>query len=112
MPNSISILSTGELDNVLLQQAFRQGIKLDCIPFIETKTIDSPALNKAITELEKENATIVFTSQHAVESVSKSLNRKPPSLKIYCLDGSTTEHVATTFGKESIMGTAPDATSL
>jgi uroporphyrinogen-III synthase len=106
--NKLNILSTRPLSEVIIQQALKQDVSIDCIPFIETEPIKTPQLKEKIQRLSELNILAVFTSMNAVEAVKEYLPSKT-SWKIFSIGQTTKELIEDFFGKENIAGTADDA---
>jgi uroporphyrinogen-III synthase len=110
--NKIRILSTKVLEQQLVHQLEDQGIAAESIAFIGIKSRPEPELKKEIALLSNQKKIVVFTSVHAVETVSTSLNNKRPSWQIFCLGSATRKIVSEVFGPESIVGSADTANAL
>jgi uroporphyrinogen-III synthase len=110
--NKIRILSTSVLEHLLVQQLEDQGIAAESMAFISIKTRTDPGLKKEIAQLSSQKKIVVFTSFHAVETISISLNNMKPNWQIFCLGSSTRKIVSEVFGPESIAGSADTANAL
>ena len=110
--NKTIILSTGPLDDFLVNKAKENSIDIDTIPFIHTEAIGTEELTKRITDLNQEKLSIVFTSGNAAKAVAGSLNGIHPDWKIYSIGGTTKDILCEHFGKNSISGVASNASQL
>lgn len=109
--NKLNILSTRPLNESLIAEAAHQGIFIDCFSFIETEPVESVELKEKIQQLSLKNIDVVFTSMNAVEAVKDDLPSRP-DWKIFSIGQTTKELIEDFFGKESIAGTADDASRL
>ncbi len=109
--SNIYLLSTRVLDDTLIRRAEESNITLDCVSFIETKHLQSEALQQQLQSLANETITAVFTSMNAVNAVASQLPQVP-QWKIFCTGGITKEYVIKYFGEASIAATAKNATVL
>lgn len=107
----IKILSTKILDEGIIQQAASKNIIIDCIPFIQIKTIDTPVLQREITKAIEKNDHIIFTSANAVEAVAKQFNTKQ-QLNVFCISGKTRKAVEENFPGSNIITDAPNGSEL
>lgn len=110
--NNITILSTGNLDAEIVEEAFDLGVIIDVMPFIATKPVDDNELQKILEPLVNEFAFVIITSQNAVEALAANLKGVTPAWKFYCIDGATSKLVRKYFGSTSIAGTADNAREL
>ncbi|MBS1607797.1 MAG: uroporphyrinogen-III synthase [Bacteroidetes bacterium] len=110
--NKIEILCTRPVNDELIQEAFRNDIIVDVIPFIETEPIETVEVQQEIEQAYIQSATIVFTSMNAVEAVGAYLEDQEPEWRIYCIGNTTKQLVAEYFGEEKIYGTAASAAEL
>jgi uroporphyrinogen-III synthase len=119
--NNVRILSTGSLDPSLPDQAEREGITIDSIPFISTEAIGSDETRILISQLAIERLVVVFTSVNGVESVAGHLRKDEPRAvidpsklpwKIFCIGSATRRSVCEQFGEQSIAGIADSAGEL
>ena len=110
--NSINILCTRPLNEVLLKEAAEEGIYIDQLSFIETEPIQSIEVQQEIEQAFLQHTTVVFTSMNAVEAVAYYQEKNQPSWDIYCIGTATAKLVARHFGEEQIIGRANDAAAL
>lgn len=92
-------------------QAYRNGLIIEAIPFIEIVPREDDTLKAEVADLKKRPVTAVFTSRHSVLQV-KAMPGEMPDWQIACLEGNTQEEAAACFGEEAIKWTAPDAATL
>ena len=111
MQNKIQILCTKKISNSLIQLAEENNICIDELNFIETHESVSEEIKNRITELSKQNITVIFTSSNAVNSVAKIVLGNP-NWKIYCIEPATKEIIETAFKNASIARSATDAAQL
>ncbi len=98
----IHILSTKILDDAILKQAAFENIVIECVPFIETKSIVNTALQQQINEAAKKLEYAVFTSANAVKAVAENITVQPV-WQIFCISGATKDAVAAHFGQCEIV---------
>src|SRR5687768_2783167 len=110
--NSINILCTRPLDEVLLSEAADEGILIEQLSFIETEPIQSIEVQQEIEQAFLQHTTVVFTSMNAVEAVAYYQEESQPNWDIYCIGTATAKLVARHFGEEQIIGRADDAAAL
>jgi uroporphyrinogen-III synthase len=110
--DNITILSTRWPEELLQQEAAEYGIMLDAIPFITTEPVEETVLSKKTEPWLNKEVNVVFTSRHAVESLSRILDRFPESWTCYCLSGATQNTVRKTWPGVTISGTAENANLL
>ncbi|MDO9373527.1 MAG: uroporphyrinogen-III synthase [Bacteroidota bacterium] len=110
--NSINILCTRPLNELLIREAAEEGILIEELPFIQTEPIQSIEVQQEIEQAFQQNVTVVFTSMNAVEAVAYYQEEGAPDWDIYCMGTTTRKLVAQHFGEERIVGTADDAASL
>jgi uroporphyrinogen-III synthase len=110
--NRITILSTRPLSESLIDEAKKQAVYIEVLPFIETEAIKSVEVQQEIELVLLESATIVFTSMNAVEAVADYMIDEQPDWAIYCMGNTTQELVKKYFGDNSIAGTAGNAAAL
>ena len=111
----VNILSTKQLEPLLVGKAAVQGIRIVMKPFIKINHAEKPEAIKAIQQL-RNDAVWAFTSHHAVESLH-FLARKhglslPTPLGAYTMDGRTAEKCRQLFPGTRILGMAANAKSL
>lgn len=109
--SNIHLLSTRMLDDALIAKAADNHLTIECVSFIETKHLESDALQERLEALANEHVTAVFTSMNAVNAVATQLPVLP-SWKIFCTGGITKEYVIKYFGETAIAATAKNATIL
>jgi len=109
--NSISILCTRALEQLLTSKAAGKNILIDTSNFIETAPVAKEEIIQQLKSLALKKLTAVFTSMNAADAVIAQLN-EIPAWKIFCLGGVTKEHISNFFGKELIVATAKNATTL
>jgi len=108
----INILSTRPVPDPLLKDAASNGIQVDVISFIDTIAIDTTGVKQSIAEVASQTRIAIFTSMNAVNAVIHQLDKRPPAWKIFCMGNTTRQLVENYFGKENIIATGPNATSL
>ena len=87
------------------------SVHLMLIPFISIHPRQDEPLKKQISSLESKKTTVVFTSAHAVRSVTALLTKKP-DWTIYCIRFETRQALQNWFGKEYTLHTADNAKAL
>ena len=113
MNNNISILSTVQLEQPLLNKARLAGVELDVIPFIQIVDItDDSLLQQELAHLYKQEVTVVFTSTNAVYAVCENRVFAAPGWTVYCIENATQKAVLEYFSPAQIVGTGSDARSL
>jgi uroporphyrinogen-III synthase len=108
--STINIISTRKIAQHLKQLAFDKGVKILDYSFLEYEYLQS---KKIIDCLSSNDSPLVFTSQHAVISISLLLKKHGVELKnnqCYTIEGSTT-HSAMQEGF-TILGKAKNSESL
>lgn len=105
MVSKIKILSTAPLHEDSAQILTASSLRIEVIPFIETKPLISKKDRTKIELLEEEKCSVIFTSSNAVNAVKDQL-KKIPDWKIYCIQGKTSSAVSRFWAKEQIIGTA------
>ena len=110
--NKITILSTRTIDPLLMSEAASKNIIVDAISFIKTESTSSIQTQQEIEQLATMQATVVFTSANAVEAVGAELDGYQPDWQIFCTSHATREAVEKFFQKNSIVGTAQNASEL
>ncbi|HJV20560.1 MAG TPA: uroporphyrinogen-III synthase [Sediminibacterium sp.] len=88
MAKTIHILYTGQFPDRELPAAMPAAMEMDCIPFIRTVPNDDPETLARLKELAVSNATVVLTSQKAVEWMAAHVTVRP-NWKIACMEGAT-----------------------
>lgn len=109
--NSISILCTRPLDQLLTSKAEGKNILIDTATFIETEPVKTVEVVQQVKAFAVQKIYAVFTSMNAADAVIEQL-KEIPDWKIFCLGGVTKEHILTFFGKDRLEGTAKNATAL
>lgn len=114
--NRSKILSTKNLEPLLIEKAKKEGIDIIEQEFIEIKPSLTGEKLQLVTELNKSGIEyIVLTSSNAVPAL-KILLEKSPSVnfrKVFCLSGITKEAVIEAgFPEKKIIAPANDAASL
>ena len=110
--SKITILSTGHLDDSLVDKAKENSIDIDTISFIHTEAIGSEELTSQVTNLNHEKLSIVFTSGNAAKAVASSLHEMHPDWKVFSIGGATKDILCKHFGKNAIAGVASNASQL
>jgi len=105
------LLSTRVLDDTLINRAAESNLSIECVSFIETRHLQSEALQQQLQDLAGEPVTAIFTSMNAVNAVAAQISNVP-HWKIFCTGGVTKEYVIKYFGEASIAATAKNATIL
>ncbi len=112
LDSNYAILSTSELPGLLTDKAANEGIRLDTVPFIQTTTLQDPALLNQILTLSNQSLFVVFTSPAAVKAIAGAIDHIPEHWKICSLSGETGERACRLFGEDKIVAQAPDAATL
>jgi uroporphyrinogen-III synthase len=110
--HNLHILCTRPVEKIQVEKAKQKGITLDSFSFIETEAIQNIETQQEIEWASVEEATVVFTSMNAVESVTGMLDGFIPSWNIYCMGNKTKQLVAEYFGEHAIADTADNASDL
>jgi len=110
--NSIHILCTRPLNNLLVNDVKAAGITIDEISFIATEPIQTIEVQQEIEQALLLSATVVFTSMNAVDAVAAWQNEQQPDWSIYSIGTTTHKLVKENFGEESVAGTANSAAEL
>lgn len=110
--NKINILSTGILDNELVERIRSKRLAIDQAAFIETEALTDESITRELDKLVEKELWAVFTSQVALKSLISRLNGRKPNWKIFCTSGYTKFVAGNYFGKNAIIATAPSATDL
>lgn len=111
MENKPKILSTVSLDTDLVKKAKYSGVDIDCIDFIKIESIIDNQLQQHITDLLKQELTVVFTSANAVKAISKCLKGNKVN-RVFCIGQATKFAVENYFDSSVICGWANDAEEL
>jgi uroporphyrinogen-III synthase len=109
---NIHILCTRPVEKIQVEKAKQKGISLEAFSFIETEAIQNIEIQQEIEWASVEEATVVFTSMNAVESVTGMLDGFVPAWSIYCMGHKTKQLVAAYFGEAAITDTADNASEL
>ena len=110
--NSIHILCTRPLENILVEDVKAAGIAIDEISFIETTPIQTIEVQQEIEQALLLSTTVVFTSMNAVEAVAEWKDEQQPDWNIYCIGTTTNKLTEQYFGTGSIAGIANSAAAL
>jgi uroporphyrinogen-III synthase len=106
----IKILSTRDLPADIIQLAAENDIDIDCVTFIDTKSVINDETAQKIKQLASEEITTVFTSMNAVEAVADIVH-SDLNWNVYCI-GYATKHLIKEKLRAIIKGEADDAASL
>ncbi len=109
---NIQILSTAELDSSFIEDAYKQGIRIDTLSFIETLPILNIKVRNDVENISRKDYVSIFTSMNAVNAVVGLLDGYKPSWKIYCIGQATKKLVTAYFGESSVKGTSNTALGL
>jgi len=112
MNGKTQLLSTAILDHPLINKAAGNGIKLDCVPFIQINISNDKALLVETEELCVRPLVAVFTSVNAVRAISRLVYVAKPDWNIYCIGNATKNALLDYFHVSAIRGWANDAASL
>ena len=112
MNKTLTILSTRELGETLVEKIISRDIIFDQVPFIEMTQRCSEALQKQLRELAALPLLVIFTSRVAVASVVSMLDEKPDHWNIACMGGATRKAAAGFFGEKQIAVTAANSKEL
>lgn len=110
MESETRILSTAILEQPLADKAADNGIALDMAPFIKIKIIDTEAVDVSIKNAYNAEATVVFTSSNAVDTITAH-KAEQPHWRIYCIGHITARKVNEAY-PGSIAGMAENAAQL
>jgi uroporphyrinogen-III synthase len=110
-PNDPTILITAGVDQSLFNEITAGGFAVDVIPFIKTESVQTDKVQQAIESISMLNATIVFTSSNAVETVHHFVQSNKVNWKIYCVGNSTKSLIENLFDSTVIV-VADNATKL
>jgi uroporphyrinogen-III synthase len=110
--HNLHILCTRPVEKTQVEKAKQKGISLESFSFIETEAIQNIETQQEIEWASVEEATVVFTSMNAVESVTGMLDGFVPSWSIYCMGHKTKQLVTEYFGEQAIADTADNASEL
>ena len=72
LQNRVDILSTRNIDNVLIQNALSKNIVIDVISFIKTEPVLTSESLKEVQEASAKSGAVTFTSSNAVEAIATS----------------------------------------
>lgn len=110
----VHILSTRHLDEGVVEKAACHHIHIYTAEFIAIQPITNLQVQSTVNLLAAEPATVVFTSQNAVDTLVPLLPvaTKMPDWNIYCLGGATFTLVKKFWPYGNIVHTAHNATSL
>jgi uroporphyrinogen-III synthase len=110
--NKIRILSTSQLDSMLIKKLEARDILCDVVPFIRISYPKDTVQELEIGKLFNEKIIAAFTSKHAIEAIRNIQGIQDAHWNIYCIGHSTAGLAAKTFPFASIPGTAENAVSL
>lgn len=112
--DKIHLLSTRELNDTLFEKANQHQVTLEAIPFISVQPVETTQNSQLITALDSQEATVIFTSVNAVETVVQQLPKKMamPNWKIYCIGGATFTAVKKYWPYNNVLFTAKNASDL
>ncbi|RYY59380.1 MAG: uroporphyrinogen-III synthase [Chitinophagaceae bacterium] len=103
MNKKITILSTRELDESLVDQILGKDVVFDQVPFIEMVPRDGEELKMQVNEFASQELLGIFTSRTAVDAVVSLLESKPDAWKIACMGGATKKNAEDFFGHDSVV---------
>jgi uroporphyrinogen-III synthase len=106
----IQILSTRNLPADVIKLAAENDIDIDCVTFIDTKSVVNEETAQKIKQLASDEITAVFTSMNAVEAVAEIVH-SDLKWNVYCI-GYATKHLVKEKLRAVIKGEADDAASL
>ena len=116
---AFKILSTKKLDPLLKDAMEQKGIKVLEQEFITIHPIDTPEKHHEVSGwiTLPEPAGVVFTSQHAVNSIGRHLHTNkmlntPRHWSIFCLEGATRDAVRELSPDTQVTATASNAAEL
>ncbi len=107
----IHIVTTRELEPVLIEKAALAGIQIDLLPLITTVMLHTKPLEQKIDQLAGSALPVIFTSLNAAKAVTALLKQKP-DWQIFTIGTATKEYVCSYFGAESIVAVADNASGL
>lgn len=112
--DTINILTTRPLTQVLLDNAQEAGVQIDTISFIETKSSINQSVADTIKRYIPQDISVAFTSINAVEAVIEYLEYKDivPDWMVYSLGGVTGATLKNFFPEEDVVAEAHNATQL
>jgi len=111
MQPSRKILCTRLLDQQFISKAATHNIRIDALPFIEIKKVETAQFKAEVQQLALQNIYAAFTSINAVESVGNILESQP-GWKIFCIGGVTKDGVVKYLGEDNIQASAKNASVL
>ena len=100
------ILSTAALDEALIEVAFKKGVEINAIPFIQIDPIKENNLMEELEQLCKSELIVVFTSVNAVNAIADILEKGKPHWSVYCIGHATRQAVLQYFDSSLIKGVA------
>lgn len=106
----LHILSTGLLDEELVKSVEGQ-IRLDCIPFVEPRSVAPEVIAQAVAALVPAPRSIIFTSKNAVMAVAAA-QLVEPHWDIFCIEPATKKRVQASFPASIIVASAPNGAQL
>lgn len=112
--NNINILSTRPVSSEVVAMATHNGIIVDQISFIETRSLMNETLRQTIISLASQQATILITSMNAATAVIDVLrqNQLQPRWTVFSLAGTTAKILREYFTAATCTTTAIDAEEL
>ena len=105
-----TILSTSVLNEEQIPE-MPDSVDIQIIPFIEIVPVPLEIIKTRITQLASEKQNIIFTSAHAVKSVTRILLNKT-DWNIYCVGKVTRHAIESWFGRIAIADSARNAKDL
>jgi uroporphyrinogen-III synthase len=112
MRGNISILITTAVNTSLVDELVAKGFDVDVIPFIQINTIKTKKIQQQIADALMFDATVIFTSNNAVNAVTEYLQNQKPNWSIYCIGNTTKALIEKLFDEASIVATGDDAGTL
>ncbi len=109
MKINTQVLSTAPLDSGLIDLAFKKGIEIEAVSFVQMEPLTDKNLLDELAELFKAKITAVFTSANAINAIADTLKKFRPEWDIYCIGHATREAVTSCFDAKSIRGVANNA---
>jgi len=106
MKINTQILSTAPLDDELIESAFRKGVEIEALSFIQMEPLREKNLAEELEELCESEITAVFTSVNAVNAINVFLKELKPKWNVYCIGHATRTAVLEYFDAALIKGVA------
>lgn len=110
--DKINILSTGMLNESLVEDLSATGVSVHVIPFIEIRPLPDARLREMLKPYLDRYAFIVVTSSNAVEAIAANLENTTPGWQFFCVGQKTRQLVHKYFGASAIAETADNANEL